>query len=53
MANSADPDQLAYDEATDLDPHYLQWQGISGLSRTKVNKYCQLFTDLANSVPFF
>ena len=32
MANSADPDQLA-----DLELHCLQRQGISGLSRTRVN----------------
>ena len=32
MANNADPDQLA----SDLDLHYLQKQGISGISRTRV-----------------
>ena len=31
MANSVDPDQLAY-----LDLHCLQMQGISGFSRTRV-----------------
>ena len=36
MANSADPDQLPSSEATDLDLHYLQKQGISGFSRTGV-----------------
>ena len=34
MANSADPDQLT---SSDLDLHYLQRQGISGFSRTRVN----------------
>ena len=38
MANSADPDQLASSEPTDLDLHCLQRQGISGFSRTRVNK---------------
>ena len=37
MANSADPDQLA-SKPTDLDLRYLQRQGISGLSRTRVNR---------------
>ena len=37
MANSADPDQLASEKPTDLDLHYLQRQGISGVSRTRVN----------------
>ena len=36
MANSADSDQLASSEATDLDLHCLQRQGISGFSRTRV-----------------
>ena len=36
MANSVDPDQLA-SKPTDLDLHCLQKQGISGLSRTRVN----------------
>ena len=36
MANSADPDQLASSEATDLDLHCLQRQHISGFSRTRV-----------------
>ena len=31
MTNSADPDQLASEEPTDLDLHCLQRQGISGL----------------------
>ena len=35
MANSADPDQLAWN-TTDLDLHCLLWQGISGFSRTRV-----------------
>ena len=35
MANSADPDQLK--KPTDLEPHCLQKQGISGLSRTMFN----------------
>ena len=38
MANSADPDQLASQKPTDLDLHCLQKQGISGFSRTRVNK---------------
>ena len=33
MANSADPDQLASEEV-----YCLQRQGISGFSRTRVNK---------------
>ena len=37
MANSADPDQLIPLEANCLDLHCLQRQGISGLSRTRVN----------------
>ena len=37
MANSADPDQLASSEATDLDLHCLQSLCISGFSRTRVN----------------
>ena len=37
MANSADPDQLASSEATDLDLHCLQRQDLSGFSRTRVN----------------
>ena len=37
MANSADSDQLAYLKPTDLDLHCLQRQGISGLSRKRVN----------------
>ena len=36
MANSADPDQLASSEATDLDLHCLHVQGMSRLSRTRV-----------------
>ena len=36
MANSEDPDQLASSEATDLDLHCLQRQGISGFSRTRL-----------------
>ena len=36
MSNSADPDQLASSEANDLDLHWLQKQGISGFSRTRV-----------------
>ena len=35
-----DPDQLASSDATDLDLHCLQGQGISGISRTRV-KTCQ------------
>ena len=43
MASSGDPDQLA---SSDL--HCLQWQNISGFSRTRVNKFiCPAF---ANSV---
>ena len=38
MANSADPDQLASEEANDLDQHFLQRQSISGFSRTIKNK---------------
>ena len=34
MVNSVDPDQLA-----DLDLHCMQRQGISGLSRTRVNTF--------------
>ena len=37
MTNSADPDQLASSE--DMDLHCLQRQGVSGLSRTRVNFY--------------
>ena len=37
MTNSVDPDQLASEEA-DLDLHCLQRQGISRLSRTRVNR---------------
>ena len=36
MTVSADPDQLASQKPTDLDLHYLQKQGISGFSRTRV-----------------
>ena len=36
MANSAAPDQLASEKSTYLDLHYLQRQGISQFSRTKV-----------------
>ena len=39
MANSADPDQLASEEANDLDLHCLQRQGLSGFSRTRVKVY--------------
>ena len=35
MANNADSDQLASSEATDLDLHCLQRQGISGFNRTR------------------
>ena len=34
MKNSAEQDQLA----SDLDLHYLQWQDISGFSRTRVKR---------------
>ena len=37
MTNSADPDQLASEESTDLDLHCLQRQGIFGFNRTRVN----------------
>ena len=37
MTNSADPDQLASSEPTDLYLRCLQRQGISGFSRTRVN----------------
>ena len=37
MANSADSNQLASSEATNLDLHCLQMQGISGFCRTRVN----------------
>ena len=39
MANSADPDQLAWllKKPTDLDLHCLERQDISGFSRTRVN----------------
>ena len=37
MANSADQNQLASSEATDLDLHCLQKQDISGFRRTRVN----------------
>ena len=36
MTNSANPDQLASSEATDLDLHCLQKQGICSFSRTTV-----------------
>ena len=36
MANSADPDQLASSEPTDLDLCCLKRQGMSGFSRTRV-----------------
>ena len=36
MANSADPDQLASEEANDLDLHCLQGKGISRYSMTRV-----------------
>ena len=38
MANSADPDELASSEASDLDLHCLQRQDISRFSRTSVKK---------------
>ena len=42
MTNSADPDQLAsLKKPTDLDLHCLQRQGISELSRTRVNDLSQ------------
>ena len=37
--NSADPDQIASSEATDLYLHCLQRQGISGISRTRVKHF--------------
>ena len=37
MANSADPDQLAFQKPTDLDLHCLQRQDISGFSRTRAD----------------
>ena len=37
MAKSADPDQMASEEANFLDLHCLQRQDISGFSRTSVN----------------
>ena len=40
MANSSDSDQLASSE-TGLDLHCLQRQGISGFSRTRVNRTYQ------------
>ena len=57
MTNSADPDQLAFEEAnwfqkpTDLDLHCLQRQGISRISMTRVNlKYLQVdFIPVASS----
>ena len=42
MANSADPDQLDLQKPTDLELHCLQRQGISGFSRTRVNKVKQM-----------
>ena len=39
MANSADPDQLASSEPTDLDLHCLQRQDISWFSRTRVKPF--------------
>ena len=41
MANRADPDQLASEEATDLDLHCLQRQGISRFSMTRVKRIIQ------------
>ena len=38
MANRADPDQLAFQKPSDLDLHCLQWQVISGFSRTRINR---------------
>ena len=40
MSNSADPDQLASSEANNLELHWLQKQGISGFSRTRVKISC-------------
>ena len=38
MTNSADPDLLASQKPNDLDLHCLQRRGLSGFSRTRVNK---------------
>ena len=43
MANSVDPDQLAFQKPTDLDLHCLQRQGISGFSRKMVNSGILLY----------
>ena len=37
MINRADPDYLLLQKPTDLDLYYLQKQGISQFSRTRVN----------------
>ena len=51
MTNSADPDQLA-SKPTDLDLHCLQMQGISGLSRTRVNFKYKLLSNFILSVHY-
>ena len=37
MANSANPDHWLLQKPTDLDLHYLQRQGLSWFSKTRVN----------------
>ena len=37
MTNSADPDQLAYEDPTDLDLHCLLRQGMSCSARERLN----------------
>ena len=49
ITKSVDPDQSASSEPTDLDLRYLQRQGISVFSRTRVNGS---FTFVPNSVIF-
>ena len=49
MPSSADPNQLASEEPTDLDLHCLQRQGISGFSRTRENNRVVLLSSGHNS----
>ena len=43
MTNSADPDQLTSSEPNDLDLHCLQKQGVSGISRTRIKIFEQVY----------
>ena len=53
MANSADPDQLACSEATDLDLHCLQRQGTSEFSRTRVKFWLQIAVEPFACLPLW